>query len=121
MTDNISNWQDIIDSRDVIERIQELADLLSVDLITEDDFAELLALRKLAEESDYNVEDWEHGATLVRDSYFVDYAKELADDLGVYPHEATWPYTCIDWDEAAHELKVDYTSVTFDGVEYWVR
>jgi hypothetical protein len=120
MTDTISNWQDIIDSRDVIARIAELEELLVADLIEAEDYVELLALRKLADQGD-GIEDWAHGATLIRDSYFVDYAKELADDLGAYPHEATWPYTCIDWDEAAHDLRQDYTQVDFDGAEYWVR
>jgi hypothetical protein len=28
---------------------------------------------------------------------------------------------CIDWNEAASELQMDYTAVEFDGVTYWVR
>lgn len=32
-----------------------------------------------------------------------------------------WPFTCIDWDKAAQELQMDYTSVEFDGITYWVR
>ena len=27
----------------------------------------------------------------------------------------------IDWAQAAHELQMDYTSVDFDGVTYWIR
>ena len=29
--------------------------------------------------------------------------------------------TCIDWAQAARELRMDYTSVDFDGVTYWIR
>ncbi len=34
---------------------------------------------------------------------------------------AQWPYTCIDWDEAARQLQMDYASVDYDGVTYWIR
>jgi hypothetical protein len=29
--------------------------------------------------------------------------------------------SCIDWDQAARELQVDYFDVDFDGVTYWIR
>ena len=32
-----------------------------------------------------------------------------------------WPYRCIDWQQVADELRQDYTSVSFDGITYWVR
>lgn len=64
--------------------------------------------------------DWYPG-TAVRDSYFKDYAMELADDTGAILDNAQWPCTCIDWDQAARELRMDYTGVEFDGVTYWVR
>lgn len=120
MANEITNWDDVIDSRDVIERIAELEELLADDLIEEQDHAELLALRDLAEEGAATTDDWAHGATLIRDTYFVDYAKDLADDMGVLG-DPQWPYTCIDWDEAAHDLQQDYTCIDFDGVDYWVR
>lgn len=66
-------------------------------------------------------EDWLYGAQLIRDSYFTEYAQELADDIGAINSDAGWPNSCIDWDQAARELKQDYTSIAFDGVTYWVR
>lgn len=88
----------------------------------EADRDELAGLKALvAEGSDYS-EDWSYGATLIRDSYFKEYAMDLADDIGAMtPGDASWPLTCIDWDQAARELQMDYTSVEFDGVTYWVR
>lgn len=32
-----------------------------------------------------------------------------------------WPYTCIDWEHAAKELRYDYSAADFDGVTYWIR
>ena len=57
----------------------------------------------------------------IRDSYFQTYAQELADECCEMPKDIKWPYTCIDWEKAARELQMDYTSVEFDGITYWVR
>ena len=112
----ITNSADVIDSRDVIDRIACLED-------TEDEGerAELAALKALDEEASGYAEDWQHGATLIRDSYFETYAREMADDIGAINDEDEWPCTCIDWERAARELQRDYMSVEFDGVTYWVR
>lgn len=142
-----TNSDDIIDSRDVIARIAELkgeraalaeavedaqADDTSevaakirdaaadLHLWDEENADELRALKSLAEEGEGSP-DWSHGETLIRASYFETYAQELADDIGAIPNNASWPLTCIDWDRAAHELKMDYFTVTFDGVDYLIR
>ncbi len=139
---DISNTDDIIDSRDVIARIEELdgeREALSnsvTDAETADDMQtarsaldewdnshaeELAALKALADEAEGYASDWHHGETLIRDSYFKEYAMQIADDIGAIPRDAGWPCTCIDWDQAARELQMDYTSVDFDGVTYWIR
>jgi antirestriction protein len=46
----------------------------------------------------------------------MDFAESLADDLG-YTNKGIWPYTCIDWEQAARELMWDYFEV--DG--YYFR
>jgi antirestriction protein len=113
----LSNHDDIIDSLDVIERIAYLANIEERD---EDEDRELTALRALAAEAEGSP-DWTHGETLIRESYFKEYAQELADDLCYTDREAQWPYTCIDWDHAARELRYDYFAVDFDGVTYLIR
>lgn len=158
MANTISNYDDIIDSRDVIARIEELeaereALQLEIDdaevqwLKTEagtdeahavvdrrqaayvaldawtasDDADELRILKALADEASGYAADWKYGETLIRDSYFRDYAEQLADDIGAIDRNASWPVNCIDWDQAARELQMDYSAVDFDGVTYWVR
>lgn len=66
--------------------------------------------------------------TLIAENYFEEYAEQLAEDICPWPsgsreHDAlsSWPYRHIDWEAAARELKYDYTSVTFDGGEYYIR
>lgn len=118
-----TNSDDVIDSRDIIERIADLEATVTDegDGPDEDERAELVILKALAAEGYYSASDWEYGETLIRDSYFEEYAQELADDIGAINSEATWPNDCIDWERAARELQMDYTSVDFDGVTYWVR
>ena len=64
--------------------------------------------------------DW-YPASLIADSYFEDYARELADDIGAIDSRAAWPLTYIDWARAADALKQDYTGVTILGNDYWYR
>lgn len=136
----IDNTVDIIDSRDVIQRIQELKDEwseateeVSPDwyVLSEDDWAvglgwdgarEIVALLELAEEGQ-ELADWEYGETLVRDSYFTEYAEQLAEDIGAIDLSASlnWPLQYIDWERAAEALQMDYVQITFDGVTYWAR
>ena len=87
-THAISNHDDIIDSRDVIERLDELE--ADVDNLDEDELDELRALRQMAE------------------------------DIGAISGDESWPLNYIDWAAAAEALQMDYTSIDFDGVEYWV-
>ena len=126
---SVDNGQDILDSRDVIARIDELESEISdnadlpedeqVDM--EEEKAELKALQALTEKGEGSA-DWPHGETLIRDSYFTDYAQDLASDLyGEEIDDAHWPFDCIDWEQAASALQQDYTSVDFDGVTYWIR
>ncbi|KKM86350.1 hypothetical protein LCGC14_1279740 [marine sediment metagenome] len=122
----ITNSTDVIDSRDIIERIEYLEDLkerteLEGDPFDEDEDAELTNLKAVTDEAEGYSGDWKYGSQLIRDSYFEDYAQELAEDIGAIPQDLGWPCTCIDWGRAVDELKVDYTCVDFDGVEYWIR
>ena len=135
MTDT-SNTANIINSRDVIARIKELqgerddyeprdagipADAEGWAEENPDDAEELAALESLREQAE-GYSDWTHGAQLIRDSYFEEHARELAEDFnGAATRVTEWPFTCIDWERAARELRQDYTAVEYDGATYWVR
>lgn len=120
----ISNSDDIIDSRDVIARIEALHEIATDETADSDERThannELGVLQALAEQGE-GLADWEHGEALIRDSYFEDYARELAEDIGAVSKDQSWPNYCIDWERAARDLKMDYTSLEFDGVTYWAR
>lgn len=128
MTD-ISNNDDLIDSRDIVEAIAELeaqkerhTEDESKEVWTNADQDELDLFKAIVEEIDNNGGDKaEDGVTLIRDSHFKDYAIELANDCGMIEKDVKWPYTCIDWEQAAWELQMDYASLEFNGVTYWFR
>lgn len=141
MKKTISNSDDVIDSRDVIERLESLTDerqalvdaieeaddgedkeaaQAALDEWQEDDGDEWQALTKLAEEAEGDAPDWTYGATLIRRSYFVDAMRELCQDIGDVPEDLP-AYLEIDWQKTADNLEADYTSVDFDGQEYLIR
>ncbi len=121
MSESISKYDNTIDSRDVDARISELSDMVEDDTIDEEEKEELSALLVLKGEAEGYAPDWLYGCALINDDYFTEYAQDLAYDLGCVKEVGNWPYTCIDWEQAARELQQDYTSVEFDGQTFWVR
>lgn len=122
---HIDNTQDIIDVRDVIARFEELE--YDADNLSTDEYLEREGLLHLLHDlrGEGGDERWRgdwYPVTLISDYHFVTYAQDLAEDLyGSKIYNASWPFTHIDWERAADELQMDYTSVEFDGVTYWYR
>jgi len=141
----ITNNEDTLDSRDIIERIEELESNLdtcphcgeSMDieksekinkcpdceqiLLEDNEKEEFEALKKLEDEASGSP-DWEYGEILIRESYFTEYCKELCQDIGDMPKELPWYIANhIDWEGVAREIKQDYMEVDFDGVSYFIR
>lgn len=122
----ITNDEDVIDSRDIIARLEYLREQLAAEddneaMLDDDEREELEMLEALNKEGEENISDWMHGETLVRDSYFREYAEQLASDIGAVNEEARWPNNHIDWSAAADELKQDYTELDFGGITYYAR
>jgi len=76
------------------------------------------AIRELLE--DIGSED-DDGVTLIPEDGFVEYAQELAEDIGAVEDFSAWPATCIDWQAAANDLATDYSTVEFDGESYYYQ
>ncbi len=114
VTSNLDYNASVIDSRDLIERMEEIR---AEDNPTSDEMEELDAIEALED----CCEDWLHGAAFIREDYFEEYARELAEDVGAIDLDASWPLTYIDWAAATDALSRDYTSVEFMGNSYYVR
>ncbi|MDI3300046.1 MAG: antirestriction protein ArdA [Burkholderia multivorans] len=128
----IDNQADVIDVRDVIARVEELRS--AIEAYAEkmidwqenaDNTEELEQLESLLSELAGNGGDekWEgqwYPVTLIRDSHFEDYARELVEEIGDLP-KGLPIYIEVDWEATARNVRMDYSSVEFDGVTYWYR
>jgi antirestriction protein len=112
---------DVFDIRDVIARFEELEGSETRD---EDEQAEFHQIASFLDDvKGYGGDeqwrgDW-YPVGFIADHYFERYAEEFADDIGAVNRDMSWPYTCIDWEQAARELQQDYSSVTINGTDYW--
>lgn len=120
--------QDIFDTRDLIALIEHLEGEISLaDNLGQHDEVERLKeelahAQEFADDLDGYAPDFHYGGTVIADRYFVDYARELADDIGAVASDGGWPTYCIDWEWAARELQFDYTCLrSHDGRDWWVR
>jgi hypothetical protein len=57
--------------------------------------------------------------SLIADFHFAEYAEDFAHDIGAVSRDSSW--VVIDWEATANGMKQDYSSVDFDGTQYWYR
>jgi len=125
---------DIIDVRDIIARVLELRDERDEyneemgspdawDGVPDGEPEELAMLEgilsELAGYGGYGEDGYP--VELVADSYFQEYAQNLAEECGMVDTNARWPMTCIDWEQAAEELQMDYSNILICDYTYWYR
>lgn len=133
MTKYIDNTQDIIEVRDIIERVEELEvsiqdyenedndlELHGEHLSQKEELEELRGL--LSELAGYGGDeqfegDW-YPITLIRDSYFETAMDELLEDIGDIPRDLPC-YLTITVDYIA--LQQDYLSIDIGDETYWYR
>lgn len=123
----ITNYDDVIDSRDVIERIEELENELSGDYVLDGAYSledieefkkELETLQRLAEEAEQYSADWGYGSTLIRYDYFEEYMDDMIDECYDIPRNLP-SFMIITLDYEA--LRMDYSEIEFNGVTYYIR
>lgn len=113
-----------IDTRDLIDELRAMVgdeDHPAAEMIAElEDFEteRVQVLQDLIDDVGRRAQD---GVTLIPESEFEEYARELAEDIGAISGDGEWPGTCIDWTKAARELRMDYTTVEFEGTTYLYR
>lgn len=128
---DLDGMDDVFDSRDVVERINEIAleygpregdsiDTLHLEDATDEEREEFDTLVSFRD-SIHDVSGFDFGITFISDGYFRTYAQDLAEDIGAIDRDATWPLNRIDWDAAADDLLIDYSQVEFYGATYYYR
>ncbi len=123
MSNEITNDMDVIDSRDIIERIEELESFIE-DNVNEnsDDITEwkeeLRILAELAEEGEQYSPDWSYGSQLIHENYFEEYMDEMLEDCEDIPKDIP---CYLDITVNYDMLKWDYTELDFNGETYYIR
>lgn len=124
MGKEIDNSMDYIDSRDILERIEELEGMKEnwgeewEESSESDELKNLLGIRDECQ----GYGDWKYGETLIRRSEWVEYCQEFCIDVGYVSSELpSLIENNIDWKGVADDLEDDYMTVDFDGVEYLMR
>ena len=136
----------IIDSRDIIERIAELENELFsayedentqldfddyIEMVLDDELhqlhivaVELKEYCRLQDDCEH-VPDWDYGEALIKEDHFVNYITELINDCYELPNIALneWPYRHIklNYEAAAQEARSDYSEVELFGQTYLIR
>jgi multidrug efflux pump subunit AcrA (membrane-fusion protein) len=111
------------EAQSALEVAQTDYDNAKADLEEWDDSEDAEQLKDLTElcELCENEGDWSYGVTLVHESAFEDHAKQEAEDCGLLENCNKWPANCIDWEQAADELKADYTVIEWGDETYYMR
>lgn len=114
---------DFLDSREIDERINELeSELEAMPEAERDDSDEHHELKMWMEfRKEANTRFWPHGVIFIADSHFIEYAQELAEDIGSVGRDMQWPLSFIDWPAAADALKMDYSELDIEGRTFWYR
>ena len=95
------------------------------DFVTSDDMGEFEQLKEIVKQGE-DSPDWSYGETLIHETYFTQYIKEVIDDCYEMPKDlnsGVWPWNHVemDWDAAAEEAKQDYTTIEADGETYYIK
>lgn len=138
--------QDIIDTRDLIEKRDELKqsilesflenfehyedrtecfedilfeeeEIQSWKEIWEDELEQIDEINKIEDELG---REFDYGVTLVHEDYWEEYVEDLLKDCGYISTDIP-SWIEIDWEATANNVKVDYTEVEYQGQTYYGR
>jgi hypothetical protein len=82
-----------------------------------DEITEICEIEKIEDELG---SEFEYGVTLVHEDYFEEYTEELLIDCG-YISKDFPSWIEIDWEATANNVKQDYTEIEYQGETYYGR
>lgn len=135
----------IIDTRDLIEKRDELKEKIFDDFIETfehyEDMTESFDDIRMDEEEiqdwktgwedelleideindiENNVTDFTYGETLIPEHEWEDYVRELCEDIGYIPKDLP-SWIEIDWKATAKNVAQDYSFISYQGEDYYYR
>jgi len=110
---------------ELIEKLEnevDYAEFFLNDWENKDEYDDLISLSKQGE----NSSDWSYGETLILETYFTQYIKELISDCYEFPEELDrnqwpWRHLKMNWEDAAEEALVDYSEICVGRYTYLIR
>lgn len=139
----ISTMKDVIDTRDLQDRLTELEDIkelieqvqneIDAQPVENADRIEELKIKLEDLQSDFDqvefdeltemsneIPEWKDGNTLIKEDYFEQYCQELCEDIGDIPKNIP-TYIVIDWAATANNIKYDYSECSYKNEIYLYR
>lgn len=103
--------EDATDEQVALElKISELEDELTA---IKDEGESIMTLRD-------DCSDYARGSNLISESVFGEYCEEFAYDTGEISRDSQMAFY-VDWDKYAEDMKMDYTTITFEGTDFYVQ
>jgi len=116
--------ENFIEPRKLLELLYDMQSDLDamIDDETPEDDEDFIELQESVDQLKKTLEYLDLDETLIRNSYMNDYLIELVYDIGDLPNNLpSYIESNIDWNGVCDDLKMDYSCVEIDGVEYWQR
>jgi len=110
---DIGDLDEIDDAEEIDELQSELADLRDELEGLKEEALDIFELRD-------ECNDYARGETLINEDIFAEYIEEMAVDCGDIKTNS-WLYSYIDWERVAEDSKMDYTTITWRGQDFYVR
>jgi hypothetical protein len=117
--------EDYEDETDIDTILEEIANDINNDwensLYKDIDVKEYVEIKDFYDELE-NYTICHYGETVIREDYWVAYCEEMCKEVGDIPQNLPWYISDnIDWDGVADELSADYSTIQYQGCDYYVR
>ena len=125
--------RDSVDFESCVENWKEgnrldsiLSRLVHLEMLDESELEEWKTIKTVFIDQFSTNSEWGYGMVFLRDSYMdEDWAENQCKDLGYFGtvknELPSFIYNNINWQGILEDLQQDYTTVDFDGVDYWYR
>lgn len=107
---------DLLDSRDLQDRINELETSADLDSYDKEELKNLKELKDDVASDD----EWGYGIIFVNEDDFEEYTQELLDDIGLIQRDLPG-FIVIDWEATSNNVKIDYESIEYNDSTYLYR
>lgn len=110
LEDNLEAEDSIDEQVDIELQIAEAKDELAAIEVNAQDIIDLHA----------ECENYARGSNLISESIFAEYCEEFAYDTGDISRDSQMAFY-VDWDKYAEDMKMDYTTITFQGTDFYIQ